>query len=652
MERAFINIQIPRTNLQRGTKSQVANFGRLLKQANLRPWNPALEYSPVRGFWSLELFPRAKCLVALLLFFTVASTSWGLPQRLIIDMDGISYRDMKALQEGVLDTNFWGVTYRQAFGADEGFFPVSRMISTFPSTSDVAWTDIFGNRPLPGYQRTYYSIAANSEVAVNGLTSTMEHERQMHWQSESDLTRSMGYIYSVHVYEFEVRELMNSFWNAPGTNANYYAYIRSSDDAQHMDRDVFGLLSTLDQKLRELRARYKAREGHDLQILIISDHGHNHAGRGERVQIVSFLKKNGYQVAQSIQHSNDVVLPTSGIEDWIEIHNAPSETERLAGKLVDLKGVDVVTARIPDANRFLVLNSADERAVIDWNPANDTFRYLTAEGDPLGYEPVVREFAREGKLDAQGFAAGEDWMNATMTNHYPLALQRIARGLTSVTLNPATILVSLDNHYVHAAALINAGSRLESTESTHGALDDINSMGIVLSNFTPTHDTSSDRVAAYFGNFPGLRNYRAEENGAEWVCKSEQARTRIRRDSFDWNYKLLSDNEVYLRVWSPALAGAGNDTLQVSVEKLSGNPGSDAVSMQPTVLHERHYTFGPPVSFPRASACERIYPRPGNLSLDPFSAYEISGWIQVGGKNATLFDFVFNTDDWGRPVAF
>ena len=610
---------------------------------NVRHQSPILD-APRTTHHELILF--------MLLFFATISQSWARPERLIIDMDGISYRDMKVLQDGVLDTNFWGVTRRHAFGADEGFFPVSRMISTFPSTSDVAWTDIFGNRPLPGYQRTYYSVAANSQVAVNGLTSTMEHERQMQWQSESDMVRSMGYIYSVHVYEFEVRELMNSFWNAPGTNADYYAYIRSSDDAQHMDRDVFGLLSTLDQKLQELRARYKAREGHDLQILIVSDHGHNHAGRGERVQIISYLEKAGYRVTLSIQHSNDVVLPTSGIEDWIEIHNAPSQTESLAGKLVNLKGMDVVTARIqPD--RFLVLNSANERAIIDWNPANNTFRYSTENGDPLRYGPAVQTLTRKGQLDANGFATADDWMDATITNHYPLALQRIVRGLTSVTLNPATILVSLDNHFVHAAAIINAGSRLESTGSTHGALDDINSDGIVLSNFTPTHDTSSDRVATYFNDFRGLRNYRAEEDGAEWVCKSEQARTRIQRDTFDWNYKLLPNNQIFLRVWSPSFTGTAEGTLQASVEKLSGaNPGPDPVSMQPTVLHERHYTFGPAVSFPNAAAWERIYPCPTNLALEPYSAYQISGWLQDGSKSTAPFELDFHTDGEGKPAPY
>ena len=117
----------------------------------------------------------------------------ALPARLVLGLDGIAYRDMKALQAGVTYTNTWGKrVQRQAFTAEEGYFPASRLVSTFPSTSDVAWTDIFGDRPLPGYQRTYFSTAANSQIVINGITTTMEHEAQMHWELENNALRTMG----------------------------------------------------------------------------------------------------------------------------------------------------------------------------------------------------------------------------------------------------------------------------------------------------------------------------------------------------------------------------------------------------------------------------------------------------------------------------
>ncbi|MSU35470.1 MAG: hypothetical protein EXS36_10215 [Pedosphaera sp.] len=219
---------------------------------------------------------------------------------MILSLDGVAYRDVKALQAGVTRTNVWGRRiHRQAFTTRQGYFPVSRMVSTFPSTSDVAWTDIFGDRPLPGYQRTYFSWAANSQIARNGVTTSMEHElqMQMHMQVEKGFIRAMGYLDPVHIFEYELKGLLEDFWKTQSRDTNYYAYIRSSDDAQHMGRDIVSLLCKLDKQLQELPRRYRAQEGHDLQILILSDHGHNHAGTGKRVAVRGFLKEpaTGFQ---------------------------------------------------------------------------------------------------------------------------------------------------------------------------------------------------------------------------------------------------------------------------------------------------------------------------------------------------------------------
>jgi len=585
------------------------------------------------------------------------STGRALPARLVLALDGVSYRDLKTLQAGITRTNFWGEPVRcQAFTAAEGYFPVSRMISTFPSSSDVAWTDIFGDRPLPGYQRTYFSAAANSEISINGVTTTMEHERQMHWQVENGVRRALGYIYPWHTYEYEIRGMCENFWNTTSRGTNFYVYIRASDDAQHLDRNIFTMLYLLDKELQDLRARYQAREKRDLQIVILSDHGHNHAGRGERVEIRAFLEKAGYRIAQSITSSKDVVLPTVGIEDWVEIHNAPAETEKLAQRLCHLPGADVLTAVMPDQpNHFLVMNSQSERAVIGWNPAKNSFRYSAGPGDPINYLPVVAALARNHQLDAGGFATADAWMAATMTNHYPLALERIVRGLTRVTLNPATIIISLDNHYVNAGWLVQQGSRLVTCGSTHGGLDDINSDGILLSNFAPTRDTSTARVAGQFDDFPGLKNFRAEENGAEWVTKNEQALTRLAHVPFDWDYKMLPDDDVFLRLWSPQFANLDRNTpVEVAIEKVPRFAGAQIKrgDHEPAAACRRRLTFNRPIFFPDASACERVYALPPDLILEPQAEYAISGWIQDQTKTLRLFDFNFRTRSDGRPAAY
>ena len=615
-----------------------------------------------------------------LIIFIQALPSAGiaaLPKRLIIAIDGVAYRDMKALQAGVTYKDAHGFEFHRQ-GFHQGYFPVSRLISTFPSTSDVAWTDIFGDRPLPGYQRTYFSEAANSELSVNGITTSMEYEKQMHWEVRNGFLRTLGYICPSHAYQYDVRELVGNFLNAKNKGDNYYAYIRTPDDAQHLARDVFAMLCALDEKLQELRALYKAREGHDLEILILSDHGNNHAGVGRRVEIQSFLENAGCRITNSIVYPKDVVLPTTGIESWVEIHNAPSETENLLQLLTHLKGVDVLTARFPgQTNRFIVMNSKGERAVIEWNPARNSLRYSTERGDPINYLPVVETLSQKNRLDAGGFAAADDWMAETMTNRYPLALERIVLALTCITLNPATILISLNNHYVHSGWLIKKGSEFVTFGGTHGALDNLNSDGILLSSFAPTRDTSSSRVAGLYDCFPGLRNYRAEENGAEWITGKEQSLTRIARVPLDWDRHTLPDDEVFLRIWSPSFVHLDiavpveltikksgqyssaqirrgnpppNHTSESYETVLIGRPGQE--DPPPMDAFERRFTLNQPVSFPNQCAYERVYALPADLVLEPQKEYSISGQVHDQDKNILIFEFTFRTDSRGLPVAY
>jgi hypothetical protein len=256
----------------------------------------------------------------------------------------------------------------------------------------------------------------------------------------------------------------------------------------------------------------------------------------------------------------------------------------------------------------------------------------------------VDELARNNVLDAGGFAAADEWMAATMTNHYPLALERIVRGLTRGALNPATILISLDNRYVNDYWLTEKGSRLVTCRSTHGGLDDICSDGILLSNFRPTHDTSTARVAEQFGDFPNVKDYRAEEGGGELVTKKEQALTRIPREPFDREANQLPGNGIYLRIWSPLLAGmTGEATFVVAIEKArrySTSPAPEPLDL------------GQPLNLPGSPANERIYALPADLKLEPQTEYVISGWLRSPLESEKLFEFPIHTTPEGEPAAY
>ena len=177
----------------------------------------------------------------------------------------------------------------------------------------------------------------------------------------------------------------------------------------------------------------------------------------------------------------------------------------------------------------------------------------------------------------------------------------------------------------------------------------------MLSNFTPTRDTSSDRVAGQFDDFPGLRNFRAMENGAELLTKNEQALTRIAHEPFDSDYQSLPEDGVFLRVWSPRFTHLDAQApIEATIEKVQhfSNAQNPHGVFKPAPALGRHLTFNRPVSFSDPCAYERIYALPSDLILKSQTEYRISGWIRDRNKSISLFEFNFYTDSQGRPAAY
>lgn len=559
----------------------------------------------------------------------------GLPKRLVLAVDGVPFRDMQALQQGITYRNSKNRIVRcHAF--HRGYFPATRVISTYPSASDVAWTDVFGGKPLPGYQRTYFNKAANRKIVQNGVTTTMEYEHEMDWQEQGSFHRTMGYVRPLEAFKREVRQLARNFLSATNHHDDtFYVLMRSTDDAQHLAGDILELMCALDRKLEEIRAEYRAREGRELELVIMSDHGNNHAGAGSRVEVGKFLKRAGFNIAKSIHGPEDVVLPTAGIESWVEIHNHPDSTERLVELLSHLNGVDVVTGRIESpAEKFIVMNSKGERAEVYANIARGRYRYHPCDGDPLGYIPVLKSLAAQSVVLPDGVVDQQVWLKATAAHRYPAAPQRIALGHTLASQNTASIIISLDNKFVHSAYVIKKGSEFVKFGGTHGALDDLNCAGMLVNNIRPVEDTLTRHIAGLFEGFPGRRDYRAVENGAEWLRSGPAGRAR-------------------LRVWSPALAELGdNASIDVVVQKagMFARSRTWAGTIDLTSAGESLVPFMETSTHARKT-CVRCCTLPDDFILEPQSEYRATVII-TGGRKAQKCNVEFGTDSRGLPVGY
>ena len=253
----------------------------------------------------------------------------GLPRRLVVGVDGLGYAEVQAAQ---------------AAGAFRQFFPVSRMISTFPSISDIAWSEIFGVSPPPGYQRVYFRLDEGRKVGgpIDPIRP-IEFERRMDLGFEQKAHHISSYMSPVRTARHELSTLSRVFFSSGGIET-FYAYLPAPDALQHVRGSVSRYLGALDHEITTILDLYRHRTGTDLELVLVSDHGNNQRWDAETIDLEQFLNDRGYRAGDKIARPAEVAFSTDGVTTGVGVFVGPREVEPLANVLATLRGVEFVTA--------------------------------------------------------------------------------------------------------------------------------------------------------------------------------------------------------------------------------------------------------------------------------------------------------------------
>lgn len=429
-------------------------------------------------------------LAALLLAPASAAAS---PSRLVLALDGAAYHHVRALQDGTEG--------RRCF---TDFPPAARLISTYPSLSDLAWSDILGLIPQRSYQPLHYSYARNELAGAEGFESmgdTPEYARRMDWHLKGSWTNLAGYLFPRRIFRMELARIREAFL-ASDDRPEFYALLTTLDYAVHMSRDIRGYLCETDAWLAALRREHLSRTGRELEVLILSDHGTDDVPP-RRAPAVEHLRRRGFRVAGRLERRGDVVVPVDGMLNTLQAYPLPEDIPAVAAALVELPGVDLVTFALPGRpDEVRVLKTGAEALI---RARGGRYAYAPLRGDPLDYADAAAALMRAGKADRGGYAAGEAWLAATSGHRYPAALERIVRGHGGLVLNPAPVIASLLPGHVVADSLTWRLSRIVSLGGTHGALDALSSNGVALSSAGRLPDTTTNRIRGLVGGFTGLK---------------------------------------------------------------------------------------------------------------------------------------------------
>ncbi|WP_439642223.1 hypothetical protein [Gemmatimonas sp.] len=423
-----------------------------------------------------------------------------LPHRAIFALDGVDYRDVQDAR---------------ARGKFASFNEPGRLISTFPSISDVAWHAIFGVYPPAGYQRVFYSTRHNAVLgdALSAI-SPIEYEERMDYAFDTKFHHLGAYLISWPVARREVDTDIERILSSRGRRT-VYLYNVGPDALQHTRGAIAPYLDHLDAKLTELQSRYRARTGRALELVLLSDHGHNRGIDAQFVPITQALAARGFTAAPAITAPNHIAFSVDGVTTGFGVFSHPDSVQRVAALLADVPGVDLVTRRQSDS-LFVVVRTIRAKAGgvrrtegrVMWRMRHGSaqFAYQSVTGDPLAMEAVQARMRTDGVVDADGFATADVWTRYTAAARYPVAVVRIVHGHLHAAGNVAPILVSLDDGYRVGLGMVSVANRMRPLGGTHGALSATNATGIVMSNTTTPHDDLAMSVRMQFGGFDDLRD--------------------------------------------------------------------------------------------------------------------------------------------------
>jgi len=374
----------------------------------------------------------------------------------------------------------------QARGELTQFRPAARMISTFPSLSDVAFAQIEGGAPPPGYQVTRYDPETNRIVGMDvGSLSERAHPKiAADSASHSVAHRVLGYVVPQALARRDLRRVARQLLDSD--KPTFVAYIGTSDAVLHLEgrAGAESYLRAADAILADLRARVRARTGRDLLIDLVSDHGSTMM-ENRIVPVEATLAACGFTRRDGMQGPDDVAFMLPGLVASAAIHANPARADAVARCLAGTEGIDLVAvARADDAVGVLTGEAEAEVRRVPGDP--ERYAYRALRGDPLGLLDAGAAPGTEVVFDqADAFAR-------TLHAERPDVLRRVWRAFHGEVGHPASILLSLDDGFEVGNPKLRAMTKLRGGHlGTHGSLTKRASTGVIASTWRDVEDVNT-----------------------------------------------------------------------------------------------------------------------------------------------------------------
>ena len=387
------------------------------------------------------------------------------PRRLLLCLDGVPHKlIVDAKQRGLFD----------AFGSP------TRLLSPFPTMTNVALSAMFGASPPAGYESLYFDKHARE--LRGGIKKYLGRRTPdkipSSYMDDLDYQEPLPFEFLIYVapekvWRADMQRFREKFRVAP-QNRDYFAFLKATDGLLHAQgpERLNVALQSLDNILKEIRDYC----GDETEIVMFSDHGMN-LEENRRVDLTTQLRRKGFQVGSRLAgiKGRAVSIPAFGLCSYAAVYCGDEDyVPETARAITEIRGVDFVVYRDGAA---VAIEGSQGKARIERR--GDSYSYVNNGGDPLDLQSLSGQFIDESV-----------WFEKTNAHRYPDAVVNLYKSLfTARVTHTADILISLQDGFYYGWSPFGRFVRLA---ATHGNALQSSSNAFLMS----THRNLPDCVRA------------------------------------------------------------------------------------------------------------------------------------------------------------
>jgi hypothetical protein len=379
------------------------------------------------------------------------------PRRLLLCLDGVPYEVLNAAKTS---------------GMFDNFGEPSRLLSPFPTMTNVALSRMLGATAPLGYESLYFDRCARE--LRGGMRKYVgwrtPDKTPSSYMDELDYQEPLPFEFLVYfapetIWRADMKRFHERFRRAP-QQRDFFAFLKGTDGLMHIrgPERLTVALRSLDKILKDIHGYC----GNETEIVLFSDHGMN-LEENRRVNMQTHLRRNGFTVTGNLRQGDrrSVSIPAFGLCSYVALYSVDEEAaSEVASSLVDLEGVDFSIHRDGEMGVMVKGGRGAARIHKRSDDGGTSYRYEQITGDPLDLTPATDKLRESGAFDLQGFAADTSWYEQTASHIYPDALSNLFQSLHAPRVgHTADVLVSLHDGYYYGDSFF---SRLARLAATHG----------------------------------------------------------------------------------------------------------------------------------------------------------------------------------------